>query len=90
MTRVELPLALPAIMAGLRIATVTTISLATVAAYITPLGLGKPIFYGLQSSFHTEFEATGALAIALALTADILLVGAQRALMPWARLRRAT
>src|SRR5256884_3738282 len=88
MTRVELPLALPAIMAGLRIATVTTISLATVAAYITPLGLGKPIFYGLQSSFHTEFMATGALAIALALAADVLLVTAQRALMPWTRLRR--
>ncbi len=90
MARVELPLALPAIMAGLRIATVTTISLATVAAYITPLGLGKPIFYGLQSSFHTEFMATGALAIALALAADVLLVTAQRALMPWTRMRRAT
>jgi osmoprotectant transport system permease protein len=88
LVRVELPLALPAIMAGLRIATVTTISLATVAAYITPLGLGKPIFYGLQSSFQTEFMATGALAILLALVADGLLLGAQRALMPWARARR--
>jgi osmoprotectant transport system permease protein len=88
LTRVELPLALPAITAGLRIAVVTTISLATVAAYITPLGLGKPIFYGLQSSFHTEFMATGALAIALALVADGLLVIGQRVATPWARSRR--
>ena len=44
--RVELPLALPAIVAGIRIAVVTTISLATVAAFITPYGLGKPIFDG--------------------------------------------
>ncbi len=86
--RVELPLALPAIVAGLRIAVVTTISLATVAAYITPLGLGHLIFYGLQSSFQTEFMVTGALAIALALVADGLLVLAQRLLMPWARSRR--
>jgi osmoprotectant transport system permease protein len=86
--RVELPLALPAISAGLRIAVVTTISLATVAAYITPLGLGQPIFYGLQTDFTTEFVATGALAIALAIAADGILVVAQRSLTPWARARR--
>jgi osmoprotectant transport system permease protein len=86
--RVELPLALPAIAAGIRIAVVTTISLATVAAYITPLGLGQPIFYGLQTDFTTEFVATGALAVSLAIVADGLLVAAQRALTPWARARR--
>lgn len=86
--RIELPLALPAITAGVRIAVVTTISLATVAAYITPLGLGAPIFYGLQTSFTTEFVATGALAILLAVCADALLVVAQRLLTPWARARR--
>jgi osmoprotectant transport system permease protein len=86
--RIELPLALPAIMAGVRIAVVTTISLATVAAYITPLGLGAPIFYGLQTSFTTEFVATGALAVLLAVTADLVLVAAQRLLTPWARARR--
>jgi osmoprotectant transport system permease protein len=90
LARVQLPLALPAITAGLRIAVISTISLATVAAYITPLGLGKPIFYGLQTSFQTEFMAAGALAILLALVADVLLVLAQRLLTPWARLRRAT
>lgn len=86
--RVELPLALPPIMAGLRIATVTTISLATVAAYIGAGGLGEPIFDGIQTGFKTEFVAAGALAIALALAADGLLVIAQRMLTPWARRRR--
>lgn len=86
--RVELPLALPAITAGVRIAVVTTISLATVAAYITPLGLGQPIFYGLQTNFTTEFVATGALAVTLAIVADAMLVVLQRGLTPWARVRR--
>jgi osmoprotectant transport system permease protein len=87
--RVELPLALPPIMAGLRIATVTTISLATVAAYIGAGGLGQPIFDGIQTGFKTEFLAAGVLAIVLALAADGLLVMAQRLLTPWARRRRA-
>ena len=87
--RVELPLALPAISAGIRISVVTTISLATVAAYITPYGLGKPIFDGLQINYRTEYVVAGVLAIALALAADAVLVVAQRGLTPWAR-RRAT
>jgi osmoprotectant transport system permease protein len=86
--RIELPLAMPATMAGVRIAIVTTISLATVAAYITPLGLGAPIFYGLQTDFNTEFVAAGALAVLLAVTADLVLVAVNRALTPWARTRR--
>jgi osmoprotectant transport system permease protein len=86
--RVELPLALPAIMAGLRIATVTVISLATVAAYICDQGLGKPIFDAINEGvFKTELIAAGGLAIMLAVAADILLVGAQRLLTPWARVR---
>ena len=88
--RVELPLAFPAISAGIRIAVVTTISLATVAAYITPLGLGQPIFNGLQTDFTTEFVATGALAVALAVGADSALVALQWAFTPWARARRTT
>jgi osmoprotectant transport system permease protein len=86
--RVELPLALPAVSAGVRTAVVTTISLATVAAYITPLGLGQPIFYGLQTGFTTQFIATALLAVVFAITADGLLVLVQRALTPWARARR--
>lgn len=86
LTRVELPLALPAIVAGLRIATVTVISLATVAAYVDDEGLGGPIFRAVgQNVFKTEIIAAGVLAIALALAADALLVLAQRLLTPWAR-----
>jgi osmoprotectant transport system permease protein len=87
--RVELPLALPAIMAGIRIATVTTISLATVAAFIGVGGLGQPIFNAIQSGFKTQFIAAGVLAVALALVADGLLVLLQRMLAPWLRVRRA-
>jgi len=88
LVRIELPLALPAIIAGLRVATVTTISLATVAAFITPLGLGAPIFSAIQTGANTEFVAASILAIALALIADFLIVLLQRALTPWARARR--
>jgi osmoprotectant transport system permease protein len=88
--KVELPLAVPAIMAGLRIATVTVISLATVAAFIDDEGLGSPIFRAIQSNvFKTELFAAGGLAVALALLADALLVLIQRIVTPWARRQRA-
>jgi osmoprotectant transport system permease protein len=87
LARVELPLAVPAIMAGLRVATVTTISLATIAAFITPLGLGAPIFNAIQTGAQTEFVGASLLAIALALVADVVLVIAQRVVSPWARAR---
>jgi osmoprotectant transport system permease protein len=85
--RIEVPLAVPAIMAGVRIATVTTISLATVAAFIGGGGLGALIFDAIQTGFKTEFIAAGGLAIALALVADILLVIVQRTISPWTRRR---
>jgi osmoprotectant transport system permease protein len=88
--RVELPLAMPAIIAGLRVATVTTISLATIAAFITPLGLGAPIFNAIQTGANTEFVGASLLAIALALLADLAIVLLQRAATPWARARRRT
>jgi osmoprotectant transport system permease protein len=87
--RVDLPLALPAIVAGIRIATVTTISLTTVAAFIGVGGLGQPIFNAIHDGFKTQFIAAGALAVLLALMADAVLVLVQRALTPWARTRRA-
>ena len=86
--RVELPLALPAMMAGLRVAVVSTIALATVAALVIPQGLGYPIFLALREYFKTEIIAAGALAIGLALAVDGLLVLVERALTPWARTRR--
>ena len=86
--RVELPLALPAIVAGLRVATVSTIALATIAAVVIPEGLGRPIFIALRAYFKTEFIAAGVLAIVLALAADLVLVGVQRLLTPWTYARR--
>jgi osmoprotectant transport system permease protein len=86
--RVELPLALPAIVAGLRIAVVTIIALATIVYTIYNRGLGVPIHDALgEGPFKTELIAAGGLAILLALLADALLVGAQRLLTPWARAR---
>ncbi len=86
--RVELPLALPAIIAGLRIATVTVISLATVAALIDNEGLGAPILDAISNEvFKTELIVAGGMAIVLAIAADGLLVIVQRALTPWTRVR---
>jgi osmoprotectant transport system permease protein len=87
--RVELPLARPAIFAALRIATVATISIATVAAFLIQDGLGAPIFDAIQAPdlFRTELVAAGGLAVLLALTADFMLAGLQRALTPWTRIR---
>jgi osmoprotectant transport system permease protein len=86
--RVELPLALPAIVAGLRIAIVTIIALATIVYVVYDRGLGVPIHTALgEGPFKTELIVAGALAIVLALLADGLLVIAQRLLTPWARTR---
>ena len=87
--RVELPLAAPAIIAGLRIATVTTIALATIAALIDNEGLGVPILTAISNDvFKTELIAAGTMAVLLALGADALLVIAQRMLTPWTRAGR--
>ena len=81
---VELPLALPAIIAGLRIATVTVISLATVASLIDNEGLGAPILAAISNEvFKTELIVAGGMAVGLALLADGLLVMLQRVLTPW-------
>jgi osmoprotectant transport system permease protein len=73
-------------MAGIRIATVTIISLATVAAFIGVGGLGEPIFNAIQTGFKTQFIAAGVLAVLLALVTDAVLVVVQRLLTPWAHL----
>jgi osmoprotectant transport system permease protein len=86
--RVELPLALPAIVAGLRIAVVTIIALATIVYTIYNKGLGVPIHTALgEGPFKTELIAAGGLTILLALAADALLVLVQRAMTPWTRAR---
>jgi osmoprotectant transport system permease protein len=91
LTRVELPLAVPAIVAGLRIAVVSTVAIATIASFLGVKGLGAPIFLALKepTPFKTEIYAAGALVVALALACDLVLVLARRALVPWGRTARA-
>lgn len=90
LTRVELPLALPAILAGVQIATVTVISLATVAAFVVDEGLGSPIFDAInRGTFKTELIAAAVLAIGLGFIAYALIALLQRLLTPWARARTA-
>jgi osmoprotectant transport system permease protein len=91
LTRVELPLALPAIVGGLRIAVVSTVAIATIAAFLLPQGLGYPIFLALKepTPFKTEIYSAGALAVGLAILCDALLVLLRRAIAPWAVRRLA-
>lgn len=87
--RVELPLAVPTIIAGIRVAAVTIVSLATIAAAVEPVGLGALIFDALnKGNFNTQFIAAGVLCVVLALVADALLVLFQRLITPWASSRR--
>jgi osmoprotectant transport system permease protein len=86
--RVELPLALPAVFAGVRIATVTTIGLVTVAAIITEGGLGELILRGLQRGLDARPVIVGSgLSFLLAIVADAALLVTQRALTPWTQKR---
>jgi osmoprotectant transport system permease protein len=85
---VELPLAIPVVNAGLRVAVVSSISLASVGQLIGVSSLGYFFIDGFQRDFPTEIYAAIALIIALALLCDLLLVGAGRLLTPWQRGRR--
>jgi osmoprotectant transport system permease protein len=87
--RVELPLALPAIMAGIRIATVTTVGLVTVTILIGKGGLGHVFFQlGFRRLDSTPMLVGSVLAIALALAAEAVLVWVERRATPWAGRRR--
>ena len=83
--RVELPLALPVIIAGVRIAAVTTVGLVTITALIGLGGLGHLILEGLQLFFSTATIVGAVLSVALALAVDAALLGVQKLLTPWAR-----
>jgi osmoprotectant transport system permease protein len=89
LVRIDLPLAIPAIMAGVRIATVTTIGLVTVTALIGEGGLGSLIYDGLLRDFKTPLVVGTVLSVLLAVLADLSLAGVQRLVTPWARTRRA-
>jgi osmoprotectant transport system permease protein len=86
---VELPLALPAVVAGLRVATVSTVALLTVGAVIGFGGLGNLISDGFANYFKAEVFTAAVLCVLLALLLDAFLVLGQWLLMPWAR-RRST
>ncbi len=87
LARIDLPLAIPGIIAGVRIATVTTIGLVTVTALIGEGGLGSLIYDGLLHDFHTPLVVGTVLSVALAFAADLSLAGLQRLVTPWARSR---
>ncbi|MFD5555454.1 ABC transporter permease [Streptomyces sp. NPDC127068] len=86
---VELPLALPALLAGVRITTVATVALTTVGAIVDYGGLGTLILDGLDTSFKAQVLTASVLCVLLALAADLLLLGVGRLLTPWSRTPRA-
>ncbi|HVX18940.1 MAG TPA: ABC transporter permease [Acidimicrobiales bacterium] len=88
---VEVPLALPAIIAGVRIATVSTIGMLTIAAILGLDGLGQLINSGLGGTLPRTAITVGALlSVLLAVVADVTLAGLQRLATPWARAGRAS
>ena len=86
--RVELPLAMPVIFAGLRVVTVSNIALVSVAAVVGGGALGKLFDRGLASRFYTPLIVGLVLSVLLALLADALILLIQRNAVPWARNRR--
>jgi osmoprotectant transport system permease protein len=83
--RIELPLALPVIMAGLRVATVSTVALTTVGSLVAYGGLGNLIKNGVQTDFHAQLLTASVLCVILAIVFDVLIVVAQRLMTPWTR-----
>ncbi len=83
--RVQLPLALAVIIAGIRVATISTIGLVTVTGLIGLGGFGNLIWQGIQLFFSTELIVGAVGSVALAIVADALLVLVQRRLTPWTR-----
>jgi osmoprotectant transport system permease protein len=85
--QVELPIAVPVVIAGTRVAAVSSISLVAVGQLIGPGGLGYDILRGYQLQFQTQIVAATVLIVLLALVTDAILVTVQRLLTPWARAR---
>jgi osmoprotectant transport system permease protein len=86
--RVELPLAIPEILAGLRIAITTTVGLATLAFFAGAGGLGREIYADIN--FKSNVVAAGGLAVLLAAVLDLLVLGFQKLVTPWQRAAAAT
>jgi osmoprotectant transport system permease protein len=86
---VELPLAVPTIMAGLRVATVSTVALTTVGSIVGYGGLGNLLIQAVDSQFRAQVLAAGVLCVLLAVAFDLVIVAVQRMLTPWSRTRTA-
>jgi len=82
---VEIPLALPAIVAGIRVATVSTVALVPITALIGQGGFGQFINEGLQRQFKTPLVVGITSSIALAVVADLALVRIEKRISPWSR-----
>ncbi|MDP3966786.1 MAG: ABC transporter permease [Nocardioides sp.] len=87
--RIELPLAIPVLMAGLRVATVSTVALTTVGAIVSYGGLGNLLASGVQQDFKAQILAASVICVVLAVLLDALLLTTQRVLTPWTRGRTA-
>ncbi len=85
LVRVDLPLALPYVFAGLRVATATVIGLVTVTALIGLGGLGQQITYGFNIGYYTPIIVGLVLSVVLAALFDLMIVGVQRLVVPWSR-----
>src|SRR5512139_2191297 len=82
---VELPLALPAVMAGLRVAAVSTVALTTVGSIVSYGGLGNLLLEAVNTQFKPQVLTASVLCVLLAFTFDIVIVGAQKLMTPWTR-----
>jgi len=87
--RIELPLALPVMMAGLRVATVSTVALTTIGTLVSYGGLGNLISHGVQRNFRAELVTAAVLCVVLSVLLDALIVLLQRLATPWSRGVRA-
>lgn len=86
--QVEIPLAMPEIIAGLRIATVSTVALATLAVFANGGGLGTEIVVGSNITFKTGIIVAGSIAVLMAILFDALLLITGRLLTPWTKVAR--
>ena len=86
---VELPQALPSVIAGLRLATVTTVALVTVGVVVGFGGLGQLMFRGFRSNYHAEIMTATVLCLLLALVLDLIIAGVGRWLTPWSRVEKS-
>jgi osmoprotectant transport system permease protein len=87
--KVELPLAIPEIIAGVRVAVVSTIAIATLVVFINAGGLGTQMYGSGNLTFPTSIIIAAAIVMAMALVFDLVLLTLQRLMTPWRRVRPA-